>query len=202
MKSLKEKVKDVAITADNKIEESNLRKGSRDITSVSARQANHEEKKEEIVAGICCDVARANPEYVTRLIAFLTGEMRFRIEAETVLARVAHSLAEKNILIDELELLKVSLEHDLDSVTKNDITVIRLGNQIDVRGQMNDKTIPPNATSTIEDVYFNSSWDDFNTRQFEMDQANKKAIAVGNKMRQVGKITGNTNTSPSFHDGS
>jgi hypothetical protein len=138
---------------------------------ITTQVEDNEHKKEENAAEICCDVD-ANPEYVSRIIEFLTEEMKFRIQEETILDRVARALVEQNILIDELQLLKLSMENDLDSVTKNEISVIRLGEQIDVRGKMNDKTIPPKTTAIFEEVYLKSSSDLFDRSDLEIDYQN------------------------------
>lgn len=110
--------------------------------------------KEEVnrtISSVCCDFSHAKPAYVSELIRFLT-DLGFTLEAKSPVSELVHKFAEERVTVNELELVELSLDKDLDSVTKGNVTIIRSGGGIEVRGEMRDKTIAPSVVNVFDGV--------------------------------------------------
>jgi len=125
---------------------------------------DNDQVKDRIISSVCCDFSHAEPAYVSELIGFLT-DVGFTLEAEKVVSKLVHELAEERITVNELELVALSLDKDLDSVTKGNVTIIRSGGGIDIKGEMRDKTI----ASSVVDSFSNASSDYYQSHNGDMN---------------------------------
>jgi hypothetical protein len=134
-------------------------------TSASTAGKDNDQAKDRIISSVCCDFSHAEPAYVSELISFLT-DMDLMLEAEKITSELVHELAEERITVDELELVELSLEEELDSVTKGNVTIIRSGGGIDIKGEMRDKTIASSVVDTFSNIssdYYQSHTEDMST---------------------------------------